>query len=43
MEFKPNKRALRSLVEMGFEEKNIIGALKVTGNDQANAVSIIIL
>lgn len=37
MEFKPNKRALRSLVEMGFEEKNIIGALKVTGNDQANA------
>ncbi|XP_018306539.1 ubiquitin-associated domain-containing protein 1 [Mycetomoellerius zeteki] len=37
MEFKPNKRAMRSLVEMGFEEKNVIGALKVTGNDQANA------
>lgn len=37
MEFKPNKRAIRSLVEMGFEEKNIIAALKVTGNDQANA------
>lgn len=39
MEFKPNKRALRSLVEMGFKEKDIIGALKITGNDQANAVS----
>jgi len=39
MEFKPNKRAMRSLVEMGFEDKNVIGALKVTGNDQANAVS----
>ncbi|XP_039306989.1 ubiquitin-associated domain-containing protein 1 isoform X2 [Solenopsis invicta] len=37
MEFKPNKRAMRSLVEMGFDEKNVIGALKVTGNDQANA------
>ncbi|XP_071575074.1 ubiquitin-associated domain-containing protein 1 isoform X1 [Temnothorax nylanderi] len=37
MEFKPNKRAMRSLVEMGFEEKNVIGALKITGNDQANA------
>ncbi|XP_071575076.1 ubiquitin-associated domain-containing protein 1 isoform X2 [Temnothorax nylanderi] len=23
--------------EMGFEEKNVIGALKITGNDQANA------
>ncbi|XP_011345530.1 ubiquitin-associated domain-containing protein 1 isoform X3 [Ooceraea biroi] len=37
MEFKLNKRAMRSLVEMGFEEKNVIGALKITGNDQANA------
>ncbi|EFN87362.1 Ubiquitin-associated domain-containing protein 1 [Harpegnathos saltator] len=37
MEFKSNKRALRSLVEMGFKEKDIIGALKITGNDQANA------
>lgn len=37
MEFKPNKRAMRSLVEMGFDEKNVIGALKITGNDQANA------
>lgn len=39
MEFKPNKRAMRSLVEMGFDEKNVVGALKITGNDQANAVS----
>lgn len=39
MEFKPNKRAMRSLVDMGFGEKNVIGALKITGNDQANAVS----
>lgn len=39
MEFKPNKRAMRSLIEMGFDEKNVIGALKITGNDQANAVS----
>lgn len=39
MEFKPNKRALRSLVEMGFKEKDIIRVLKITGNDQANAVS----
>ncbi|XP_070166966.1 ubiquitin-associated domain-containing protein 1 isoform X2 [Polyergus mexicanus] len=37
MEFKPNKRAMRSLVEMGFDEKNVIGALKIAGNDQANA------
>lgn len=37
MEFKPNKKAVRSLVEMGFDEKNVVGALKVTGNDQANA------
>ncbi|XP_050466826.1 ubiquitin-associated domain-containing protein 1 isoform X2 [Cataglyphis hispanica] len=37
MEFKPNKRAMRSLIEMGFDEKNVIGALKITGNDQANA------
>lgn len=37
MEFKPNKKAVRSLVEMGFDEKNIVGALKITGNDQANA------
>ncbi|KAL0108846.1 hypothetical protein PUN28_014159 [Cardiocondyla obscurior] len=37
MDFKPNKKAMRSLVEMGFDEKNVIGALKITGNDQANA------
>lgn len=39
MEFKPNKRVLRSLMEMGFKEKDIIGALKITGNNQANTVS----
>ncbi|XP_014481319.1 PREDICTED: ubiquitin-associated domain-containing protein 1 [Dinoponera quadriceps] len=37
MEFKPNKRVYQSLVEMGFKEKDIIGALKITGNDQSNA------
>lgn len=37
MEFKLNKKAMRSLVEMGFEEKNVVGALKITGNDHANA------
>lgn len=40
MEFKLNKKAMRSLVEMGFEEKNVVGALKITGNDHANAVSL---
>lgn len=40
MEFKPNKKALWSLVDMGFEEKKVVVALKITGNDQANAVSI---
>lgn len=39
MEFKPNKKALWSLVDMGFEEKKVVVALKITGNDQANAVS----
>ncbi|XP_020288199.1 ubiquitin-associated domain-containing protein 1 isoform X2 [Pseudomyrmex gracilis] len=37
MEFKPNKKALWSLVDMGFEEKKVVVALKITGNDQANA------
>lgn len=37
LDFKPNAKALESLLEMGFEERSIIGALKVTGNDQANA------
>lgn len=37
LDFKPNMKALQSLLEMGFEEKSIISALKVTGNDQTNA------
>lgn len=37
MDFKPNSRALQWFQEMGFEEKNIINALKVTGNNQVNA------
>lgn len=39
MDFKPSSRAVQSLSEMGFEEKNIIEALKITGNNQINAVS----
>ena len=31
---------MKSLQEMGFEEKKIVEALKVTGNNQTNAVSI---
>ncbi|KZC11611.1 Ubiquitin-associated domain-containing protein 1 [Dufourea novaeangliae] len=37
MDFKPNPKAIQLLLEMGFDEKNIIDALKVTGNDQTNA------
>ncbi|CAK9799827.1 Ubiquitin-associated domain-containing protein 1 [Anthophora quadrimaculata] len=37
MDFKPNSRAVQSLLQMGFEEKGIIDALKVTGNNQDNA------
>lgn len=37
MDFKPNQKLIQSLLEMGFQEKDIIGALKITGNDQANA------
>ncbi|XP_050580412.1 ubiquitin-associated domain-containing protein 1 isoform X1 [Bombus affinis] len=37
MDFKPSSRAVQSLSEMGFEEKNIIEALKITGNNQINA------
>ena len=39
VDFKPNLKALQSLLEMGFEEKNIIEALKITENNQINAVS----
>ncbi|KAK2577325.1 hypothetical protein KPH14_003454 [Odynerus spinipes] len=37
LNFKPNQKLIESLLEMGFEEKDIIGALKVTGNNQSNA------
>ncbi|XP_003708130.1 kip1 ubiquitination-promoting complex subunit 2 isoform X1 [Megachile rotundata] len=37
MDFKPNSKAMQSLLEMGFEEKGIINALKITGNNQINA------
>ncbi|XP_076242778.1 kip1 ubiquitination-promoting complex subunit 2 [Calliopsis andreniformis] len=37
MDFKPNSKAVQSLLEMGFEEKSIIGALKITGNNHVNA------
>lgn len=39
MEFKPDHKAIRILLEMGFDEKNIVDALKITGNNQINAVS----
>lgn len=39
LEFKPSPRVMQSLQEMGFDEKKIVEALKVTGNNQANAVS----
>ncbi|XP_043481062.1 ubiquitin-associated domain-containing protein 1 [Leptopilina heterotoma] len=37
LEFKPSPKIVHSLQEMGFEEKKIIEALKVTGNNQSNA------
>ncbi|XP_043790072.1 ubiquitin-associated domain-containing protein 1 isoform X2 [Apis laboriosa] len=37
IDFKPNSRAVQLLLEMGFEESNIIEALKITGNNQINA------
>ncbi|KAK9305900.1 hypothetical protein QLX08_003263 [Tetragonisca angustula] len=37
IDFKPDLKALQSLLEMGFEEKNIIQALKITENNQINA------
>lgn len=33
---------VETFLEMGFEEKNIVEALKITGNNQFNAVSIIL-
>ncbi|XP_017789594.1 PREDICTED: ubiquitin-associated domain-containing protein 1-like [Habropoda laboriosa] len=37
MDFKPSSKTVQSLLKMGFEEKAIIDALKVTGNNQDNA------
>ncbi|XP_026668799.1 ubiquitin-associated domain-containing protein 1 [Ceratina calcarata] len=37
MDFKPNVPAFEILSEMGFEEKSIIKALKITGNNRTNA------
>lgn len=37
LEFRPSSRVKDSLVEMGFDDKNVIEALKVTGNNQSNA------
>ncbi|CAD1473344.1 unnamed protein product, partial [Heterotrigona itama] len=37
MDFKPNLKAVQSLLEMGFEEKNIVQALKITENNQISA------
>ncbi|XP_031845622.1 kip1 ubiquitination-promoting complex subunit 2 isoform X3 [Nomia melanderi] len=35
--FKPNSKAKQLLLEMGFDEKSIVDALKITGNNLANA------
>lgn len=37
LEFRPSARIKDSLIEMGFDEKNVIEALKITGNNQSNA------
>ncbi|XP_043280301.1 ubiquitin-associated domain-containing protein 1 [Venturia canescens] len=37
LDFKPSQRIKQSLIDMGFEEKKVVEALKVTGNDQSNA------
>eukprot|EP00794_Sanderia_malayensis_P015743 gene15743-17331_t len=37
-EFTPNARASRNLIEMGFEEKDVLQALKMTGNHQEAAL-----
>ncbi|XP_066603420.1 ubiquitin-associated domain-containing protein 1 [Prorops nasuta] len=37
LEFKPNPKLLHSFVEMGFPEKSVVQALKITGNDHSNA------
>lgn len=37
IDFKPNFRAVQSLLGMGFEKTSVIGALKITGNHLTNA------
>ncbi|XP_012270240.1 ubiquitin-associated domain-containing protein 1 [Orussus abietinus] len=37
LEFKPSPRLTESLKKMGFEEKDIVEALKITGNNHYNA------
>ncbi|KAK0166474.1 hypothetical protein PV328_004894 [Microctonus aethiopoides] len=37
LEFRPNSRIKESLIEMGFDEKDVIETLKITGNNQSNA------
>ena len=39
-DFKPDTKALRNLMDMGFTEEEICDALCVTGNNQSAAVSI---
>jgi hypothetical protein len=42
MDFKPSTTLVQSLEDMGFEKPKILETLKITGNNQANAVSKII-
>nr|ACE75347.1 ubiquitin-associated domain-containing protein [Glyptapanteles indiensis] len=37
LEFRPNHKVKESLIEMGFLEKSVVEALKITGNNQFNA------
>jgi len=37
-EFTPNPRAVRNLLDMGFEEQDIMQALKISGNHQESAL-----
>ncbi|XP_008560337.1 ubiquitin-associated domain-containing protein 1 [Microplitis demolitor] len=37
LEFRPNHKIKESLIEMGFQEKSVVEALKITGNNQFNA------
>nr|CAD7568070.1 unnamed protein product [Timema californicum] len=36
-DFKPNEKALKNLVEMGFSEQDVKDALHITGNNQSSA------